>query len=229
MAQLAKQEYGLTVRIAALPALKPGDPLVDYTPELLTRFPGEIVMVAQGRWLDVAASQQDKADSARDYAYGRYEYASFTEGTPMQDRVGTVLERLRFLLKGTAYGRPQPQPQPQAQPYDVRQTISGLMPWVLVGAALVLGAAGLYTWQRGQATRADGERRAMRRERARAAAKIGDLGARLLDVEEHGDAVDPAAAERHATARDLYDQALTAKAMVEVSAIADEGLEVMAT
>lgn len=228
MAQLAKQDYGLDVRIAALPALKPGDPFVDYVPELLKRFPGEVVMVAQGRWLDVAVADQAKADSARDYAYGKCEYASFTQGSPMEDRVGTVLKRLGFLLKGAAYGRPQPQPQPKAKPYDVRETINGLTPWVLVGAALVLGGAGLYTWRRGQAARADTERRAMRRERAGAMAKIGELGARLLTVEERGDRVEPAAAERHATARDLYDQALTAKAMAEVAAIADEGLEVVA-
>lgn len=229
MAQLAREKYGLTVRIAALPTLEPGEPFLDYAPELLKRFPGEVVMVARGRWLDVAHAQHDKADSARDYAYGRYEYASFTQGTPMQDRVGTVLERLGFLLKGTAYGRPQPQPQPRPQPYDVRRTISELMPWVLVGAALVLAAAGLYVWQRGRATRADAERRSMRRERARAMAKIGELGARLLAVEERGDTVAPAAAERHSTARDLYDQALTAKAMAEVGAVADEGLELVGT
>src|SRR5262249_38797079 len=92
MARLAKQEYGLNVRIAALPALSPGEAFVDYAPELLKRFPGEVVMVAQGRWLDVAAGEQAKADSARDYAYGRYEYASFTQGSPMQDRIGTVLK-----------------------------------------------------------------------------------------------------------------------------------------
>lgn len=226
MAQLAKEKYGLTVRIAAFPVLAPGQALVDYAPELLKRFPGEVIMVAQGRWLDVAVADQAKADSARDYAYGRYEYASFTEGSLMQDRIGTVLDRLRFLLKDTAYGRPQPQPQPKAAAYDVRRTISGLAPWVLIGAAVVLGGAGLYTWRRGQFDRADTERRAMRRESARAMAKIGDLSAQLLAVEERGDTVNPAAAERHATARSLYDQALTAKAMTEVAAIADEGIEV---
>lgn len=141
--------------------------------------------------------------------------------------MGTVLQRLQFLLKGTAYGRPQPQPQPKPEPFDVRRTISGLTPWVLVGAALVLGLSGLYVWQRGRAARADAERRAMRRERAAAMARIGELGARLLAVEERGDRADPAAAERHATARDLYDQALTAEAMREVAIIADEGLELV--
>jgi hypothetical protein len=226
MAQLAQQEYGIRVRIVALPARQLGEPIVDYAPELLKRFPGEVIMVAQGRWLDIAADAQAKAESARNYAYGRYEYASFTQGSPVQDRVGTVLERLRFLLKDTAYGRPQPQPQPRAQPFDVRRTISGITPWVLVGAALVLAAVGIHTWRRGQAERADQERRALLRERARAVAKIEDLGARLLATAERGDEVDAAAAERHATARSLYGQALTAKAMSEVAAIADEGLGV---
>jgi hypothetical protein len=225
MAQLAQQEYGIRVRIAAFPAPRLGEPIVDFGPELLKRFPGEVIMVSQGRWLDVTADQQAKANSARDYAYGRYEYASFTQGSPMQDRIGTVLKRLQFLLKDTAYGRPQPQPQPKAQPYDVRRTISGFTPWVLVGAALVLGLVGIYTWRRGQAERAGKERRAMLRERAKAAARIGDLGAQLLAVSERGDDVNPAAAERHSTARDLYDQALTAKAMSEVATIADEGIE----
>lgn len=224
MAQVA-QKLGITVRVAAFPVLQPGQKIVDYAPELLKRFPDDVVMVVRGRWLDVAAKQQAKADSARDYAYGRYENSSFTQGSLMQDRIATVLDRLQYLLKDTAYGRPQPQPQPRAQPYDVRRTISGLAPWALVGAALVLGGAGLYTWRRGHRDRADAERRAMRRENAKALAKIGELSAQLLAVEERGDIVNPAAAERLTTARTLYDQAHTAKAMAEVAAIADEGVE----
>ena len=178
LATIAKQAFGLTVRIAAFPAPTPGEPIVDYAPALLKRFPGEIVLVAHGRWLDIAAGDQAKAESARDYAYGRYEYASFTQGSRMRDRISTVLERLEHLLDYTGYGRPQPQPQPRVQPFDVRLTISDLAPWVLVGAALVLGGAGLYTWRRGQALRTDRERRAMRREQARAMTKIGELAAR---------------------------------------------------
>lgn len=218
------RKYGITVRIAALPVVEPGRPIVDYAPELGKRFPDDVVMVAQGRWLDVAAAQQNKAESARDYAYGRFEGGSFTQGSRMTDRVATVLERLQFLLKDTAYGRPQPPAQPKPVPYDVRQTIAELAPWVLVGAAIVLGGVGWYGWRRLQVDRADVEKRAMRRESAKAMAKIGELGARLL---ERGDTADPAAAERHQTARTLYDQALTAKAMAEVGTIADEGLGVV--
>lgn len=227
-AQVA-EESGLTVRIAALPAISPGQPLLDYAPELLKRFPNDVVMVAQGAWLDIAAANQAKAESARNYAYGRFEYGSFRQGIVMGSRISTILERLPFLLRDVAYGRPQPRPQPplpQPQPYDVRRTISDLTPWVLVGAALILGGAGLHTWRRNRTGRADAERRALRRESARAMARIGELGARLLAAEERGQPVDPAAAERHATARALYDQALTAEAMAEVTAIADEGIEV---
>jgi len=217
-------KYGITVRIAAFPVLTEGEPLVDYAPALLERFPGEVVMVAQGRWLDVAAADRAKAVSARDYAYGRYEGGSFSRGSAMTDRVGTVLERLRFLLRDTAYGRPQPQPQPRPRPFDVRRTISTFAPWVLLGAALVLGGAGLYTWRRRQVDRADAEKRSMRRESAKAMARIGDLGARLLAVEERGESANPEAAERHATARALYDEALTGAAMAEVANVADEGI-----
>lgn len=228
MAQVAK-EYGINVRIAAFPVPERGDPILDYAPELLKRFPDDVIMVATGRWLDVAAREQAKADSARDYAYGRFEIGSFRQGSAMQDRVGTVLERLQSLLRNTAYGRPQPQPQPRPQPYDVRQTISTFTPWVLLGAALILGGVGLYTWRRARIDRDDVERRAMRRESARAMAKIGELGARLLAEEERGETPNPAAAERHATARHLYDEALTADAMAEVTAIAEEGLAVGVT
>lgn len=224
--QLA-DKYGISLRVAAFPVLRPGEPLVDYTTELRKRFPDDVVMVAEGRWLDVAAAKQDKADSARDYAYGRFEGGSFTQGSHMTDRIGTVLERLQFLLKDTAYGRPQPPPQPKPQPFDVRRTISDLTPWVLVGAAVVLGGAGLYGWRRVQLDRADAEKRAIRRESAKAMAKIGQLGAQLLATEERGETADPAAAERHETARTLYDQALTAKAMAEVTGIAEEGLAVV--
>ena len=228
MAQVA-EEYGINVRIAAFPVPDRGEPLVDYAPELLKRFPDDVIMVATGRWLDVAAREQAKAGSARDYAYGRFEIGSFRQGSAMQDRVGTVLERLQSLLRNTAYGRPLPQPQPRPQPYDVRQTINAFTPWVLLGSALVLGGVGLYSWRRTRIDRDDAERRAMRRERARAMAKIGELGAQLLAAGERGEAPNPAAAERHATARHLYDEALTAKAMTEVTAIAEEGLAVGVT
>lgn len=224
---LVARELGITVRVAAFPTPELGEPIRDYGPELLKRFPDDVIMVAHGRWLDVASADQTRAEAARDYAYGRFEGGSFTQGSLMQDRVGTVLERLQFLRKKTAYGRPQPQAQPEPRPYDVRRTISDLAPWVLVGAGLILAVAGLFRWRWSQADKAAAERRAMRGQSAAAAAKISELGAEVLAAAERGDEVPPDAAERLATARTVYDRALTAKAMAEVAAVADEGLEAM--
>lgn len=224
--ELAK-EYGISLRVAAFPIAEPGEPIVDYAPALAPLFPDDVVMVSTGRWLDVAAADQSKATSARDYAFGRFEGGSFRQGSLMTDRIGTVLERLATLLEKTAYGRPQPEPQPVAQEYDVRRTIGTFAPWVLLGAAVVLAAAGLIAYRARTAARAATERRAMHLASGSALARINELGARLLEAEERGTRPNPAAAERHATARTLYDQAHTSEAMAEVAKVAEEGAELL--
>jgi hypothetical protein len=214
-------ELGIDIRVAAFPTVGRGEPTVDYAPALAERFPGDVVLVAQGRWLDIAAPDQAKAQSARDYAYGRYEYGSFTQGSAMTDRIATVLDRLHDLRAELALGRPQPEPQPKPRPFDVRPVIGAIAPWVLVGSAVVIGGAGLLHWRTRAARRAAAERLKLNRAGGKALAAINDLGARVLAVEE----TSPAAAERHSTARTLYDQALTAEAMAEVEKVAREGLE----
>ena len=223
----ARKAVGHDLRIAALPLLTPGEPFVDYAPALAKRFPGSVVMVAQGDWLEVNGPNQALLTSARDYAYGRYQYSSFTDGMVMADRVATVATRYFELTKKKPFGRPQPPTQPKPVPYDVRRTISNAAPWALLGAAIVLTGSGLLH-RRLRTARADAEEKtAMRRERARAFAKIGDLDAKLLAVEEAGGRVDAAVAERQSTAHTLYDQAFTAAAMREVGKVAAEGLHML--
>lgn len=221
------KEYGISLRVAAFPIAEPGKPIVDYASALAPLFPDDVVMVSTGRWLDVVAADQSKANSARDYAFGAFEYGSFRQGSLMTNRIGTVLERLGSLLQETAYGRPQPEPQPVAQEYDVRRTIATFAPWVLLGAAVVLAAAGLIAYRARTAARAATERRAMHLASGSALARINELGARLLEAEERGTPPNPAAAERHATARTLYDQAHTSEAMAEVAKVATEGAELL--
>jgi hypothetical protein len=223
VARLA-DKAGLHIRVAAFPILDRGEPAVDYAPALAKRFPGEVVLVAQGRWLDIAAPDQAKARSARDYAFGRFEQGSFKQGSAMTDRIATVLGRLHDLLAEVALGRPQPAPQPKPVPFDVRLVIGAIAPWVLVGSAVVIGGAGLVGWRTRARRRAAAERRRLDGASGKALAAINLLGARILAVEESGEEVNPAAAERHATARTLYDQALTAEAMAEVEKVADEGM-----
>ena len=86
--------------------------------------------------------------------------------------------------------------------------------------AAVAGAVTLVAWllvhhlrdpARQAAARAD-----LRRSRAETYLRIEELGAMV--------AGDAGVAERHATARALFDQATTAAAMAEVRAIAEEGI-----
>lgn len=221
-------EFGHDVRIAALPVLTPGDPFVDYAPALTKRFPGSVVLVAQGGWLEIKGPDQAMLTSARDYAFGRFEYSSFTDGVVMANRIGSIGTRVATLRQRKPFGRPQPSPQPKPVPFDARRAISDAAPWALLGSALVLTGSGLVHRRLRTARQDAVEKAALRRERARAFAHIGDLGAKILAVEEGGGTVDPAVAERHATASTLYDQAVTAAAMQEVTKVADEGLHLLA-
>ncbi len=190
-----QQQTGLTVRVAALPALKPGEPFVDYAPALAREFPDDIVLVAQGYWTDAAGKDQERVDSARNYASGRYEIGTFLKGGSVDGRVSTILTRLDELSRRKPFGRPQP------ETYDPAQTITRYTPL----------AWDVYKRQEAELQKA----------KAKAYAKISELGTALLDSHP------PEAAERYTTARDLFEQARTAEAMAEVERIAEEGLALL--
>jgi hypothetical protein len=95
-------------------------------------------------------------------------------------------------------------------------------------AAAATGAALRRPAHARLAAAAEAEERALRAESAAAMAAVGNLGAKVLAAAEDGQGADPAAAERHATARLLYDQAHTSAAMVEVRRVAEEGLDLLA-
>lgn len=207
-----RERTGLRVRIAAFPVAEPGESIVDYAPALARRFPGEVVLVAHGAWLEVAGPHREELVSARDYAYGRYENGSFEQGITMNDRIGTVLLRADKLLTEHPFSRPPPR--------TLRQLIGDLAPWLVGGSALALGGITVARALLRRAKRTRAERAALREASAEAFAEITELGERLLEGDGTRDA---AAAERHATARALFDQAHTAEAMARVQAVAVEG------
>lgn len=225
--EFARQQYGLRVRVAAFPYLEPGRPVTDYATPLGAAFPDDVVLVLQGDWLDIAAPDQRKAAAARAFAYSDADLVLLSGGNGSTHLLRKTLERLDLLLVDTAWGHPQPPPQPRAPAFDVQRTVSALAPWVLTGAALVLGGAGVLRHRTRTRAAAAGEERAVRVETASAMATIGDLGARVLSAEEAGEPVHPAAGERHATALLLYDQAHTSAAMAEVRLVAEEGLALL--
>ncbi|NIJ14043.1 hypothetical protein FHU38_004387 [Saccharomonospora amisosensis] len=207
-----RERTGMRVRVAAFPVVDPSEPMVDYARPLAKRFPGEVVLVAQGGWLEVAGAHHHELVSARDYAYGRYEGGSFEQGITMTDRIGTVLLRADQLLTEHPFSRPPPRTS--------RQLIGALAPWLVGGSALAIGAIALLRALLRRARQARADRAALREAGAEAFAEITELGRRLLDADGGRDA---AAAERHATATTLFEQAHTAGAMAEVRDIAIQG------
>ena len=223
----AKEEFDRTVRIAAFPVLEPGQPVVDLITPLSAAFPDDVVLVLHGDWVDIAAPDQDKALAARAFAYGDADLSLFTVGDGGNSLLRQLIDRLALLTAETSWGFPQPAPQPRPAPFDVARTISALAPWVLVGSAVALGGAGALRHRTRARAAAAAEVVALRAEGASAMATIAELGAQVLSMEESGEHADPAAAERHATARLLYDQALTSEAMVQVRRVAEEGLRLL--
>ncbi|CAM4131440.1 hypothetical protein KIPE111705_41990 [Kibdelosporangium persicum] len=210
-----QEKTGFTVRVAALPALKPGEPFVDYAPALAREFPDDIVLVAQGYWIEVAGKDRERLESARNYAFGRYEIGTFLKGGTVDGRVATILTRLDELSRRKPFGRPQP------ETYDPAATITRYTPLAWGGSAVVLGGGALAGFAVRGRKRRQREEAELWKAKAKAYAKISALGTALMD------SGDLAAAERYTTARDLFEQARTAEAMAEVERIADEGLELL--
>ena len=207
-----QEKTGLTVRVAALPPLRPGEPFVDYAPALAREFPDDIVLVAQGYWMEAAGKDQERVTSARNYASGRYEIGTFEQGGTVNGRVASIVLRVDELSHHKPFGRPQP------QTYDPQTTITRYTPWAWGGSAVVLGGGALAGFGVRRRRRQRAEQAAPHKAKAEAYAKISELGTALLDKQT------PAAAERYSTARDMFEQAHTAAAMAEVERIAVEGL-----
>jgi hypothetical protein len=207
-----KDQTGLSLRVVALPPLRPGEPFVDYAPALAKEFPDDVVVVAQGYWAEIAGKDPERLASARNYAFGRFEYGTFQQGGSIDNRVRTIVQRIDELSRRKPFGRPQP------KTYDPAETITRYTPWAWGASAFVLGGGALTGWGLRRFRRNQTERAALHKATVQAYAKISELGTALLEHQT------PAAAERFSTARDLFEQAKTAEAMAEVEKIAVEGL-----
>lgn len=212
---LIRESTGFTLRVVAFPPVEPGEPMVDYAPALAEHFPDDVILVAYGDWLEIAGPHPVALSSARNYAYGRYQQGPYRAGMVLDDRIGTVLSRADELLTQHPFGRPQPK--------TVEQLITELAPWLLGGSALVLGGVPLAREFGRRMRSARTEREAFRYAKARAFAAIAELGEELLAHRDDPAPYVAAAAERHAAASALFEQATTSAAMKEVHDIADKG------
>ncbi|HEX6359318.1 hypothetical protein [Actinophytocola sp.] len=193
------------VRLARVPM---GPVYVDYAGRLAARFPGELVVVAHGAWLEFAGPGADRAEHARNAAYGP---VLLNRGRST-DVVTAVLDRMTEPPARPVYDLPRPEKVDLA---------GSAIVVTLVAAAATVVAMLLVLYLRWALRRRE-TREGLREARARAYLSIEELGTRL--AEDQADV--PAAAERYATARALFDQALTPEAMAAVREVAEEGLVV---
>ncbi|GAB2913889.1 hypothetical protein GCM10027047_09800 [Rhodococcus aerolatus] len=192
---------GVGVRVAYLPPAALGAPQPDLLPALTAAFPGEVVVVARGRWVDVGGPRQAVLTSARDYALGRGEVAFTQWGTPVDQLVGLVLRRVDLLVNADPFQR-----DPLA-PTTTERLLARWVPVVALGlAAVLLAGSGVIAVRRvRRRTRVDAA--------ALRAAALGELAA--LDTELLAALAEPggpreryavaAAAERRDTARALWE------------------------
>lgn len=191
---------GPGVRVAVLPLLPRGAPWPDLVSPLSARFPGELVVVARGQWIDAAGPRQADADLARDQVLGLYLSPLTERAAPSQNVVRLFLDRYRLLGDGVAFGRPR------VRPVGVRELFGRWAPRTALAVAVVVGGGALLY--------AAGLRRRRDRQQARAyreglAAVLAQVAAVDLAVlsSHRGDPRAGDAAVRQSTARDLLVQA----------------------
>ncbi len=191
---------GLSMRVAFLPLLPRGTPYPDLLPALQTQFPGELVVVARGAWLEAAGPGQTEITSARNYVLGAYRKQLLERAAASPQVVRLFLERLGELRYGDAFRRPP------VAPVTEEQLLERLAPWTALALALLLGGGSVLTWLRLRVRRRLAAARAYRHDHADVFARLSRLSADLLRARQGGGLV-AGAAERHATALHLFDQA----------------------
>ena len=195
---------GLTVRVAAFPAVTEGQPLSDYLTPLAARFPDDLVVVVHGLWVQTAGPDPDLQESANLYLYGQFLDQLATWGPDPVPLALTVVDRIGELRTNRATAQ---SPQVAADP--VSETVR-LAPWLFAGLAVLAATVSVAL-----SVRISGEKRLRRRAgriaRDRLVGRLTAVAARLAALD--GLAVEGAAAEsvdlaaeRYATARDLVDR-----------------------
>jgi hypothetical protein len=192
---------GKTVRVAVLPAAAPGALPPDLATPLGARFPGDLVVVVQGLWVQLAGPGADLRRTAVDGYYGDY-FDQTAEWGPPQVNLGLLLAEKYGQLAANRAVVEHPQRDPDPLPFVV-----GWLPWVFAGTVLVLVAASLAVRWR-LAVRRHQRDVAARARRGRLAGRLTAVAAdltRLDGLAREGTARElvDGAAERYAVARDL--------------------------
>ena len=130
------------VRVALLPAPAAGEPLVDQLGPLAARFPDDIVVVATGRWVQMAGPEQNLLDSAVLYGYGAFYDRIVQNDLPLANLVIGMLRRVGDLRGGTVSDQAGPTTD------DPVSGVTPLLPWLFAGTAVLVLAALLLVRRR---------------------------------------------------------------------------------
>jgi hypothetical protein len=180
---------------------EPGAPLVDQLSPLAARFPDDIVVVATGRWVQIAGPEQNLLDSAVLYGYGAYYDRIAQNDLPIGNLMLGMLRRVGDLRTGSVSGQQGPETD------DPVSGVSAALPWLFIGTAMLLVAV-LVLFRRRRTGNMLSAARDDRRARSRTTAQLAVLSEQIVQID--GLAQDGAprelvtrAAERYGTARDL--------------------------
>ncbi len=195
---LADRVPGLGVRVAVLAPLPGGRGWPDLLTPLASRFPGELVVVVRGSWLEATGPQQADADLVRDQVLGLYQGLLSESAVPAANLVGQYLDRYQVVRSGVAYGRPQ------VQPVTVRDLFGRWAPRVALAVAILVGACPLLYAVAVRRRRRRARDSAYRQQAGSVLAEVAALSVALVDTPA-GTA--GSAAERHAAALALLEQA----------------------
>lgn len=108
----------LPFRVALLPTVPRTGPFPGLMPAVRAAFPGELVVLAHGTWLEVGGPGQQEVESARNYALGAYETQLLSTDVSQRQITAQFLERLGELRFGEAFRRPPVEPTTDVPPLD---------------------------------------------------------------------------------------------------------------
>ena len=192
------------VRVALLAGPAPGEPFVDHLGPLAARFPDDVVVVATGRWVQMAGPEQNLLDSAVLYGYGAFYDRVVQNDVPVANLALGMLRRVGDLRTGAVSDQQGPSTD------DPVSGVSPALPWLFVGTALIV-VAGLLLFRQRRSTRAMDAARDDRRARSRTTARLSVLSEQILQLDGLARDGTPRtlmtkATERYGTARGLLLQ-----------------------
>ena len=173
---------GVTVRAAFLPPAPRGTELTDLATALHQRFPGDLVVVVRGRWIEAAGPHQDLVHSSLLWVYGYFSRGLLGWQVEPSSLVRLLIERVALLGTGVVTDQPSP-----SEPADPVSSLPKTLPWVFAGAAVLIVAVVTLT-----RTLGNGKRRAKRQAAHRKSTQDRrELGARLAVLAGQVAALDP--------------------------------------